>query len=275
MQSMAGLASPRKIMHRKPPSYCKTPSDFPRSEKYDQFFCRDQYHSGANPFWLTEWLCSQIPIKPGMRILDVGCGSAKSSVFIVSEFGCVSWALDKYFSVDSNFKLAVDFSVQDKLFPLHGDARCLPFPEKYFDAIVFIDSYQYFGSDGFFPKYIGQFLKPSGYLGLVSAGVKSEFSKKSDLPPHLLEWWTSDHWAMHSCKRWIENIANCDLFDILFDDEMSQGWEKWLKWQKWAYPDNKIEIDAIAADSGSNLCYWRIIAKRNDRSTATSSWNPY
>ena len=56
---------------------------FPRSAGYDAAWVMEEPF-GANPLWLTEWLCEQMPLQPGMRVLDLGCGRAKSSVFLAS-----------------------------------------------------------------------------------------------------------------------------------------------------------------------------------------------
>jgi cyclopropane fatty-acyl-phospholipid synthase-like methyltransferase len=42
--------------------------------------------------WLTEWLAEALDLRPGMRVLDLGCGRAMSSVFLRREFGVQVWA---------------------------------------------------------------------------------------------------------------------------------------------------------------------------------------
>ena len=41
---------------------------------------------GTNVLWLTEWLTSELDLRPGMKVLDLGCGRASSSIFL-QEFG--------------------------------------------------------------------------------------------------------------------------------------------------------------------------------------------
>ena len=54
---------------------------FPRSNKYDSdWIIKNQM--GLNPLWLTEWLCEKMPLTSGMRVLDLGCGKALSSIFL-------------------------------------------------------------------------------------------------------------------------------------------------------------------------------------------------
>ncbi len=42
---------------------------------------------GPNVLWLTEALSQVMELKRGMRVLDMGCGKAVSSIFLAREFG--------------------------------------------------------------------------------------------------------------------------------------------------------------------------------------------
>src|SRR5690242_5981326 len=102
---------------------------------------------GANSLWLTEWLTSVIDLRPGMRVLDLGCGRASSSIFLRREFGVEVWATDLWFSANENLQRIRDAAVENGVFPIHADARALPFARDVFDAIVGIDSFYYYGTD--------------------------------------------------------------------------------------------------------------------------------
>ena len=67
---------------------------FPRSSKYHPDWIKSSVSGGANPLWLTEWLTNDMTLKPGMRVLDLGCGRAMSSIFMHREFGVEVWAVD-------------------------------------------------------------------------------------------------------------------------------------------------------------------------------------
>ncbi len=56
-------------------------SRYVRSNGYDpQWVVANQM--GPNVLWLTESLCEVMRIEPGMKVLDLGCGRAMSSVFL-------------------------------------------------------------------------------------------------------------------------------------------------------------------------------------------------
>src|SRR6187549_3428338 len=64
-----------------------------RSNGYDAaWVMRNQM--GPNALWLTESLTEVMAIEPGMKVLDLGCGRAMSSIFLAREFGAQVWATD-------------------------------------------------------------------------------------------------------------------------------------------------------------------------------------
>src|SRR5215813_10598323 len=147
---------------------------FPRSSKYHPEWVLASVSGGANALWLTEWLATAIDLRPGMRVLDLGCGRAASSIFLCREFGVQVWATDLWFSASENIQRIRDAGVDDSVFPLHADARSLPFAAEFFDAIVSIDSFPYYGTDDFYLDYLARFVKPGGPLGIAGAGLMQE-----------------------------------------------------------------------------------------------------
>ena len=65
---------------------------FPRSSQYHPEWVMASASGGANALWLTEWLATAMDLRPGMRVLDLGCGRAMSSIFLHREFGVQVWA---------------------------------------------------------------------------------------------------------------------------------------------------------------------------------------
>lgn len=41
---------------------------------------------GPSPLWLVDSLSQHLQLEPGMRALDLGCGSAITSIFLAREF---------------------------------------------------------------------------------------------------------------------------------------------------------------------------------------------
>jgi SAM-dependent methyltransferase len=127
---------------------------FPRSNRYHPDWVIARASGGANALWLTEWLCELLDLTPGMRVLDLGCGRAMSSIFLHRELGVEVWATDLWFSVADNLQCVQDAGVSQGLHPIHADARALPFAAAFFDAVVSIDSFPYYGLDGTYVHYL-------------------------------------------------------------------------------------------------------------------------
>ncbi len=67
---------------------------------------------GPNALWLLEWLCERLPLTPGMRVLDLGCGKAMTSVFLARELGVTVHDVDLWMDPDHNWRRAVEAGVE-------------------------------------------------------------------------------------------------------------------------------------------------------------------
>ena len=234
---------------------------FPRSSRYHPEWILASVSGGANSLWLTEWLTEAMHLQPGMRVLDLGCGRASSSVFLRREFGVQVWATDLWFSASENLQRIRDAGVEDGVFPIHADARALPFAVNFFDAIVSIDSFFYYGTDDNYLNYLARFVKPGGRIGIAQSGLKQEMD--DPVPAHLREWWSMDQpWCLHSAAWWRRHWGRTGILDIEVADMLSDGWRHWLDWQRVIAPDNAAEIGALEADAGSHLGYVRVVGRR-------------
>src|SRR5690348_13668358 len=66
----------------------------PRASRYDLAWA-DAHSLGENVLLFAESLCRVLPLQPGMRVLDLGCGHALSSIFLAREFDVTVWAVDR------------------------------------------------------------------------------------------------------------------------------------------------------------------------------------
>ncbi len=233
---------------------------FPRSAKYNPEWITASASGGANSLWLTEWLASALNLKPGMRVLDLGCGRAASSIFLRREFGVEVWATDLWFSAAENLQRIRDAGVADGVFPIHADARALPFAPDFFDVVVSIDSFMYFGTDDLFLPSLARFVKPGGTVGIAMSGLMHEI--EGTVPDHLREWWEPNLWCLHSAAWWRRHWERTGIMAVELADAMPDGWLDWLEWQQTIWPENSTEIKAVEADQGRHLGYVRVVGRR-------------
>ncbi|MBI1903759.1 MAG: methyltransferase domain-containing protein [Planctomycetia bacterium] len=232
---------------------------FPRSNKYHPDWVIANA-MGSNCLWLAEWLTDAMDLKPGLRVLDLGCGRAVTSIFLAREFGVQVFAADLWIGATENQARIDEAGVGERVFPLHVDAHSLPFAGAFFDAILCVDAFSYFGTDDLYLNYLAHFVKPGCPIAIAGAGLVREMD--GPVPEHLRPAWTQDFWSLHSAAWWRKLWERTGIVDIEVADDMPGGWRAWLDWQTTAHPENRIEIDGVAADGGACLAYVRVIGRR-------------
>jgi cyclopropane fatty-acyl-phospholipid synthase-like methyltransferase len=190
-----------------------SPAAFPLTAKYDpQWICDNAL--GENALCQVESLARRLPLKPGMRVLDLGCGKATSSIFLAREFGIQAWAADEATSPTENRKRAIGMECEANVYPLRVDAHSLPFAKEFFDAVIAIDSFLYFGTDERYLGYLAQFIKPGGFIGVVDIGFTRELRSIEDAPEYLRPQYAK-HWSyVHSVEWWKLHWEKTGLVDV-------------------------------------------------------------
>ncbi|MGW0198008.1 SAM-dependent methyltransferase [Nonomuraea sp. NPDC003201] len=233
---------------------------FPRTSRYNPDWISSSVSGGANSLWLAEWLTEAMSLGPGMRVLDLGCGRGASSIFLYREYDVQVWATDLWFSPDERMRRIYDAGAEHAAFPIHADARALPFAEGFFDAVVSIDSFVYYGTDDLYLNYLARFVRPGGQIGIAGAGLVQEIDGPT--PEHLAAWWEPSMANLHSAEWWRRHWDRSGVAHVDVADTMADGWKYWLEWQRAIAPDNQLEIDALTADGGRHLGYVRAVARR-------------
>lgn len=206
---------------------------FERCEKYYRDygkFMEENKMRGLNAMWLIEILCEKMDLKPGMRVLDMGCGTGLTSIFLAKKYGVTVFATDLWISATDNYKRFVEMGVSDKVFPIHAEAHSLPYADDFFDAAVSIDAYQYFGtSETYFPGYYARLVKKGGQFGIVCPGLTREFSES--LPDKLKPNWDSTtydtYYAFHSAEWWRNMWQKTGLVDVTYAGNIPDGKALW------------------------------------------------
>lgn len=205
---------------------------FPRSNKYHPAWLVAVCSGGANPLWLTEWLSESLELRPGMRVLDLGRGRARSSIFLHLEYGVDLWAVDLWFSASENLRRVRDAGVENHVYPIHADARSLPFANDFFDAIVSIDSFPYYGTDDLYLSYLSRFVKPGGQIAMAGAALMRE----GPVPEPMANWWEPSMYCLHSAPWWRAHWGKAGIVNVDVADSMPDGWRFWLQWQRVVAP---------------------------------------
>lgn len=239
--------------------------DFPLSNKYDPQWVVDN-QMGPNALWLTEWLCRDMDLTQGMRVLDMGCGRCLSSVFLAREFGVQVWASDLWVSATDNWKRICEAGLEDQIFPIHAEAHSLPYAHEFFDAIVCVDSYIYYGTDDLYLNYFHKFVRRRGQIGIVVPGLTQDLD--GPVPEHLKPFWGQDCWSWHTVEWWRHLWDRTGLVDVELGEPMLHGCHVYWQWKKALnevganrWPAEEVKV--LEADDGRYMGFVRMIARRN------------
>jgi cyclopropane fatty-acyl-phospholipid synthase-like methyltransferase len=258
-------------MQNYPPVRLK--SLFPRSIKYDQDWVR-QHSMGENVLFNLESLTAEIPIKPGMRVLDLGCGKAISAIFMAKEYGVQVWAVDEAVPPADNYTRIKEADCDNKVFPLQADARNLPFAEDFFDVIIVVDSYTYFGTDEKYLPYICQFLKPDGYIAIVDVCFTQEIENLREVPSFLRKDFQKYWYYVHSVAWWQKLWEKTGLVKIKSAEILPAApviREEYIK--DATRPGKKDPFStALQKDTAGFISFFRLIAQRTSQEVYLQSY---
>ena len=240
---------------------------FPRSSRYDGRWIVDNL-MGPHVLGLAEHLSEVLELKPGMRVLDLGCGKAVSSIFFAKEFGVQVVAADLWIKPDENATRIEAAGVADRVIPVHAEAHALPFAEASFDAIVSLDAYQYFGTDDLYLGTITKFLKPGRRIGIVVPGLAREIV---EVPVNIKPWWEWDFCCFHSPNWWRHHWTKTGLVTVEDASWMEDGHALWLEWERLVAPlvtgfHAKSAADGVlmlGADSEKLFGFTRVVGRKN------------
>lgn len=233
---------------------------YPLSAKYDPDWLI-QNELGSHCLWLMEGLVRDMDLKPGMRVLDLGCGKALTPIFLAKEFGVQVWAVDLRVNPTDSLLRIREAGVEDRVFPLRADARNLPFAEGFFDAVVSINSFQFYATDD---EYLRNCLigcvKPGSQIGFVAPGLYDEFT--GDVPDYLETVWNPSFFNWHSAAWWRwhwekTRLVRAELADNFPDRE---GFGIFWRWEE--IMDRQDEPRLVHIDNGRNITFVRVIARR-------------
>ncbi len=246
--------------------------EFPRASRYEMNWVMDN-QMGPNALWLMEWLTSDLTLQPGMRVLDLGCGKALTSIFLAKEYGVRVFAADLWMSPGPNWQRARQAGVEDLVCPLKAEAHALPFAEGYFDAVLSVDAYQYFGTDELYLDYLARFVKPGGILGVAVPGLTRDI--RAEVPKHLTQpqqngkvFWEASCRCFKPEGFWQTLWQGSPLVTQVKTATLPDGWRHWRDFEnaleqagKGIFPS---DAEALDQDRGDTIGFVRVQAIRTN-----------
>ena len=204
-----------------------------RADHYKQYFTRD-YLMGPNSFRLLDELIRRNLYEVCWdRTLDLGCGMALTSVFLANETPAKSvYAFDLWVSATDNLNRIRNLSLEDRIIPIHGDALEMPFAQDWFDAVVSVDSYHYFGCrEGIFAERILPFVRRGGSVMIAVPGLREE--PLGAMRTLFKTWAEGDDSLCFNTVSWWKGLLEkecgnrCDI-SVLEAECFHEAWEDWF-----------------------------------------------
>ncbi|WP_100487090.1 SAM-dependent methyltransferase [Sporolactobacillus pectinivorans] len=216
---------------------------------------------GPNSVKMLAELVQGLKLENATRILDLGCGRGLTSMYLADNFPAPIFAMDLWISASENNKRFQELGMENKVIPIHADATCPPFADEYFDAVVSVDSYHYFGRDEqYLDCHLAPLVKKGGVIALCFPGLKKELSM---VPKEMsLSWTSEDIDTWHSCTWWKEMLSHSKMIEIVSISEMNCFEECWKDWLSSDNPYAVSDRRAMEAGAGKYMNFISVVCRR-------------
>lgn len=133
------------------------------ADPVDQLAGVDEFHIGGRI--ATEMVCRQLDLRPGLRVLDVGCGLGGAARFMAANYGVIVEGVDltpEYVAVGNALTDAVGLGNKVRL--IEGSALALPKGNAAFDRVTMFHVGMNIQNKALLFSEIARVLKPDGLL---------------------------------------------------------------------------------------------------------------
>lgn len=206
---------------------------------------------GPDCILIIDELLKDYENKNYIKILDLGCGKGLTSIYLAEKYkNAVIFAIDLWIEATDNYKFFKEQGYENRIIPLNTSAENLPFAYHYFDIIVSIDAYHYFGTDKlFFKEKIKPYLKDNGLIFIAVPGMKDDYEK---VPQDLKGFISDEDFRFFKSIKYYENILKENIKEIKIEEMkcFNEAWDSWLATDN-PYAVNDTEL--LKADNGKFL----------------------
>jgi SAM-dependent methyltransferase len=185
--------------------------------------------TGPGGLYLVSLLARELNLRPNSLVLDLGCGSAESSLYLADNFKAEVVAVDLWTDPGDNARKIEGRGCRGDILPLRLDAsKPLPFAKEYFDAILCVNSLNSYGTDIAIVDRIARHLKRDGVFCSGGECLNEEFTPEQIAdPPEVYNFakpvWEHDFLTSHSPGWWADHIACSDELELVSCRELEDG----------------------------------------------------
>lgn len=215
---------------------------------------------GPNAMRIAEELASYLNIHKNMQLLDLGCGYGISSLLLAKKYHVSVFAADLWISPTDNYQRFQSVGIDNKVIPLSADAtKGLPFANGYFDILLSIDAYHYFGDTKEMLPSLIPFVKKGGQIAVAVPGIRYEFGE--NVPDEMKPFWCDEvARTIHSLDWWRELWSYEKGIEITDVREMACCTQAWKEWRTAYHPVVADDIKMMQAEGGKYFNFIQLIA---------------
>jgi SAM-dependent methyltransferase len=192
---------------------------------------KDAIWHDINPggLYLVSLLAKELKLEPNAWVLDLGCGSAESSIYLADNFKANVVAVDLWKNPTAISRKIESRGHRGNIIPLKLDAsKPLPFAEEYFDAVLCINNLNFYGTDIAVINRIAGHLKKDGVFCSGGECLNQEFTlEQIENPPEVYNFaapvWENDFLKSHSPDWWANHIARSPMLQLVSCKESEDG----------------------------------------------------
>ena len=236
--------------------------EYPRSRKYGTAAFMSRL-SGPNPIKLTEELLENSALRQGSVVCDLGCGKGLTSVFLAKEYGLKVYAVDPLSDPEENRRFFTSQGLlSSHVLPLKTELKDAPVEKEFFDAVVNVGAFNYYGrDDAYLSDEILPYVKHGGYIYIAVPGMVKDCHDA--LPEELLLSWTPEQLAfMHDVEFWRGVISKTPGVEALCIEEMHSRDEVWRDWLTQDNPYAARDRRSMEAGAGKYLNFIKMILRK-------------